>query len=180
VLPVAALVTLRAGELARDGVRDSFFPLPEEVIKIAGGSGWSCPLFRAGRAGGNVCSVYPRRPAQCRAFFCGDPSALAAMYEQDRLRRADLFPLLRIPGSESWPALVEAYEAECAWERLIPLIRRARRDPGAGRSVREAVCFDVEFRRLAVERAAVPREALPLLFGRLPAEVLRLRAVPCF
>jgi hypothetical protein len=44
--------------------------------------------------------------------------------------------------------------------------------------VREILRFSEEFRELVVERAAVPREALPLLFGRPPAEMLRLMAAP--
>jgi hypothetical protein len=160
VLPPAALVTLRAGELARDDVRGVLAPLPEEAIKLAGkGGGWSCLYLDAGS---KLCSIYAKRPAQCRALFCEDGSALAAMYEQGRLRRAEVLPLLH----PDWLPLAGAHEAECLWARLAPLALRAHCDAQAGRSLLEAVRFDQAFRELAVERAAVPAEALPLLFGR--------------
>ncbi|MCL2123633.1 MAG: YkgJ family cysteine cluster protein, partial [Desulfovibrionaceae bacterium] len=106
VLPPTALVTLRAGELARDDVRGALVPLPGEAIKLAGSGGaWSCLYLDA--ASGR-CSIYAERPAQCRALCCEDPSALAAMYEQGRLTRADVLPTLH----PDWPALAGAHEAE--------------------------------------------------------------------
>jgi len=160
VLPPAALVTLRAGELARDDVRGTLAPLPEEAIKLAGGGGsWSCLYLDA--ASGR-CAVYAKRPAQCRALCCEDASALAAMYDQGRLTRAEALPALH----SGWPALALAHEAECAWARLAPLALRAPCDDEAGQALLEAVRFDQAFRELAAERAAVPAGALPLLFGR--------------
>jgi len=160
VLPPAALVTLRAGELARDDVRGTLAPLPEEAIKLAGrGSGWSCLFLDAAS---NACSIYARRPAQCKALFCEDASALAVMYAQGRLTRADVLPLLH----PDWLPLAEAHEAECAWARLAPAALRAHCDVEAGRIVLEAVRFDHAFRELAAERAAAPVDAMPLIFGR--------------
>jgi len=164
-LPPAALVTLRAGELARDDVLGALTPLSQEVIKLAGsGSGWSCRYLDAASG---ACSIYDERPAQCRALFCEDSSALAAMYDQGRLTRADVLPLLH----PDWPALAGAHEAECAWERLAPLALRAHCDAEAERVLLETARFDLAFRELAMERAAVPAEALPLIFGR-PLHVL--------
>ncbi|MCL1986141.1 MAG: hypothetical protein FWG59_06820, partial [Betaproteobacteria bacterium] len=108
------------------------------------------------------CSVYAKRPAQCRALFCEDASALAAMYDQGRLTRTDVLPLLH----PDWLPLAGAHEAECAWTRLSPLALRAHCDTEAERILLETVRFDHAFRELAMERAAVPAEALPLLFGR--------------
>jgi hypothetical protein len=160
VLPPAALVTLRAGELARDDVRGVLAPLPGEAIKLAGSGGsWSCLYLDAAL---NACSIYDKRPAQCRALFCGDPSALAAMYEQRRLTRADVLPLLH----PDWLPLAGAHEAECALARLAPLALRASRDAGAERLLLEALRFDHAFRELAMERGKLPAGALPLLFGR--------------
>jgi hypothetical protein len=160
VLPPAALVTLRAGELARDDVRGDLSPLPEEAIKLACSGGlWSCLYLDAAS---NACSIYAKRPAQCRALHCEDISGLAAMYEQGRLARADVLPLLH----PDWLPLAGAHEAECAWARLAPLALRAHHDAGAGLALLEAVRFDHAFRELAMERAAVPAGALPLLFGR--------------
>ena len=160
VLPPAALVTLRAGELARDDVRGALAPLPGEAIKLAGSGGlWSCLYLDA--ASGR-CSIYAWRPAQCRALLCGDASVLAAMYERERLTRSEALPLLH----PDWLPLAEAHEAECAWARLAPLALRAGRDAGAVRELLEAVRFDHAYREVVMERAAVPADALSLLFGR--------------
>lgn len=167
VFPPAALLTLRAGEMAWDEVRGESAPLAEETIKIAdaAAAARACPFFDA-RA--RACAVYAARPAQCRAFFCAEPSALAAMYTKDRLRRSDLLPLLHA----GWRELAGAHESECSWARLAPAALRALRDAGAAAALLEAVRFDQAFRELAVERAAVPPEALPLLFGRPLAKML--------
>ena len=160
VLPPTALVTLRAGELVRDDLRGTLAPLPTEAVKLVGsGRGWSCLYLDAIS---NRCSMYAKRPAQCRAQCCEDDSALAGMYEQGRLTRADVLPLLH----PDWLPLAGAHEAECAWARLAPLALRAHCDVAAGRILLEAVRFDCAFRELAVERAAVPAEVLLLLFGR--------------
>ena len=160
VLPPAALVTLRAGELARDDPRGALTPLADEAIKLVGSNGrWSCLYLDV--ASGR-CSIYADRPAQCRALFCEDASALADMYEQGRLTRAEALPLLH----PDWLPLAAAHEAECAWARLAPLALRAPRDASAGQVLLEAVRFDHAYRELAMERAAVPAAALPLLFGR--------------
>ena len=159
-LPPVALVTLRAGELARDDVRAALAPLPEEAIKLAGSGGsWSCLYLDAAS---RLCAIHARRPAQCKALFCEDSSALAAMYERERLTRADVLPLLH----PDWLALAAAHEAECSWARLSPLALRAHRDSEAEKILLEAVHFDQVFRELAKERAAVPAEAMLLLCGR--------------
>jgi Fe-S-cluster containining protein len=160
VLSPAALVTLRTGEWARDGVRGVLAPLPQEAIKLTGNGGsWSCLYLDAAS---NICSIYAQRPAQCRALSCEDASALAAMYEQERLTRTEVLPLLH----PNWLPLAEAHEAECAWTRLAPLALRAHCDTEAKQLLLEALRFDRAFRQLATERAAVPADALPLLFGR--------------
>lgn len=163
VLAPAALVTLRAGELARDPVRDTLAPLSGEVIKIAGRAvekgGWACALFNAGD---NSCSVHADRPAQCRALFCDAPEALVAMYERDRLRRADVLALFHPDG----PALAEAHESVCSLPQLVPIARCAADDPTAAETLLETLRFDKAFRELAVERAGLTPEVLQLFFGR--------------
>jgi hypothetical protein len=84
------------------------------------------------------------------------------MYEQGRLTRADVLPLLH----PDWLPLAEAHELECAWARLSPMALSAHCDAEAERILLEAVHFDHAFRKLAAERVAVPVEALALLFGR--------------
>jgi hypothetical protein len=90
------------------------------------------------------------------------------MYERERLTRAEALP----PLHPDWLPLAAAHEAECAWARLAPLALRAHCDAAAEHSLLEALRFDHAFRELATERAAVPDEALPLIFGRPPHALL--------
>ncbi|MBU1610782.1 MAG: YkgJ family cysteine cluster protein, partial [Proteobacteria bacterium] len=84
------LITLRRGEMVRDQPTSSIVALDEEILKIRGKENSSiCLFFQANPAG---CSIYERRPAECRALSCSDPAPLKAMYKQDRLTRSDLLP----------------------------------------------------------------------------------------
>ena len=171
-VPFTALVTLRAGELARDDVRGQLKPLrplEEEGIKVAGtgeaGAPWHCVFHK----GDQTCAVYEHRPAQCRALFCQDTDALAAMYDTERARRSDV--LRHAPAG--WLDLAEAHEEQCPLRPLVPLAARIEHGMGlcgeeneAARSLLEAVRYDLAFRELSVERAAVPVAALPCVLGR--------------
>ena len=89
-LSLEHVLTLRVGEIAFDQPKDRLLPLGEEMLKLRGQSGtWTCQFYhRAAKA----CGLYENRPAECRALACRDIAPLAAMYETDRLTRADLLP----------------------------------------------------------------------------------------
>ena len=159
VLPCRALLSLRIGELVHNEIQGGLVPLPAECIKVAGqGASWICTFWQADTS---ACSIYAQRPAQCRALFCRDNTALLALHAQPRLSRAEVLPLF----SPNWSMLAEAHEERCAWHRLAPLALGPL-DSAASQALLEAVRFDLAFRELAQERAGVPAEALPLLFGR--------------
>lgn len=162
VLPLEALVTLRAGELARDDVAGTLLPLEEETVKIAGtgesDAPWHCRFHdRDGR-----CGIYVHRPAQCRALLCADTSALEQLYTRARATRAHVLAC----APEGWRELAEAHEEQCALEPLLSPARHAGRDAEAAAVLLEAVRYDLAFRELSVERAGVPSAALPCLLGR--------------
>ncbi|EFL49663.1 conserved hypothetical protein [Solidesulfovibrio fructosivorans JJ]] len=161
VLALADLMTLRRGEYVTDNVAGTIGPSPVELVKIRPvPGGRTCRFYLAGPPG--ACAIHERRPAQCRVLFCEAPRALAAMYRTELLTRRDIL------GAQSPLAeLCAHHEAETG---LLDLARRCRQALAGDRDAREAVIradrLDAALRDLVPERAGVPPEVLPFLFGR--------------
>lgn len=162
VLPWRTLVTLRAGELARDDVAGTLLPLEREVIKVGGSGEPSAPWHCRFHTPEGHCSIYADRPAQCRALLCSDTSALEALYRQDRATREDVLAY----APEGWWELAEAHEEQCGLRPLVAPARCAGHDPEAAELLLEVLRYDLAFRELSVERAKVPPVALSCLLGR--------------
>ena len=196
-VPLVRLVTLRRGELVHDPVAGRVLPLEEEAVKVQGtgepGQPWRCVFHReTGQDGHGGCGVYAQRPAQCRALFCKDTSALEALYAVRRLDRTALLlhvqkagaPLAALGGGagtaqdvtslpcggERWPeallSLAQAHEEQCALPPLAALAPSVPDDAAACATVLEAIRFDLAFRELAVERGGIPPSLLPFALGR--------------
>ena len=165
VLQLQDLCTFRAGELVRDTSNDSVVPLPEEIVKIAPPFGsrpddWTCRFL----TGNNRCFIHDRIPAECRALFCDDPSALLAMHGEDRLDRKTILEMLKAP---QWLLdSVDAHEERCGYAGLIELASHLEEQEEARRAFVEVVEYDRAFRDLVMEKGKVRREMLDFLFGR--------------
>lgn len=170
ILPFAALVTLRAGELTFDPVTSRLLPLEEEVLKLAGSGAEQAPWQCVFLEGESLCRIYADRPAQCRSLFCQDTSALEELYKQGRLTRADILGLPHVPAG--WRELALAHEEDCNLRMLVPFARQALTDSDAAEHLLEALRFDTAFRELCLEKAHVPAEVLPCLLGRPLTEFL--------
>lgn len=164
ILPLAALVTLRVGELTLDPVTGQLLPLEEEVVKVAGTGAellpWQCTFLE----GESHCRIYAERPAQCRSLLCKDTAALEELYKQGRLTRADILGLPHVPAG--WLDLARAHEEDCNLLNLVPLAQQALTDNAAADQLLEALRFDTAFRELCMSKAQVPAEALSCLLGR--------------
>lgn len=166
VLAPAHLVTLRRGEYVADNVAGGVGPAKDELVKIRPRPGGRACLFFSDPPS---CAIHGDRPAECRALFCDAPEELVAMYQADRLVRADIVP----PGS-GLADLIAHHEAETDLPRLEALCRLALAGDAAARE--EAlglVRFDAAFRELLRFRAGVAPEALLFYLGRPPREALR-------
>jgi len=165
-LGLAHVVTLRAGEPAFDQVRGEVRPLAAELVKLRGaGSAWTCALYD--RAAG-ACTLYAARPAECRALDCRDVSALAAMYETNRLARKDFFT----PGHGLLAVMAE-HDALVPAGR-IPALARALRAGGqdaldAGEALTRMALADQAFRKALAERAGVAPDLHDFILGRTAA-----------
>lgn len=165
VISLSDIVTLRAGERAFDQPAQTVMPLEEEILKIKGRDGsWTCTFFSTE---GNTCGMYANRPAECEVLFCEDIGPLQAMYDKDRLTRADLLP-------EGHPLfeLIEEHDRKCEPVRMEKLAMAAREgDRASGEQLKEMVVFDQEMRRLVPERTGMSPDLNDFLFGR-PLRVL--------
>lgn len=165
VLQLQDLCTFRAGELVRDTSNDSVVPLPEEIVKIAPAHGarpddWTCRFL----TGNNRCFIHDRAPAECRALFCDDPSALLSMHGEDRLDRKTILEQLEAPAwlLES----VKAHEERCGYLELTELVSRLEEQEEARRALVEVVEYDRAFRDIIAEKGKVSRDMMDFLFGR--------------
>ncbi|WP_247648295.1 YkgJ family cysteine cluster protein [Pseudodesulfovibrio sp. zrk46] len=166
-IELANIVTLRPGERAYDQIAMSVRPLEAEILKIKGRDGrWTCHFYSPE---GCSCGIYESRPVECEKLFCGDIGPLRDIYNQDRLTRHDLLP-------EGHPLLelVEEHDAKCPPIGMEEIAKKAREgDAEAGRELKEMVTYDMEIRRLVVEKAGISQEMTEFLFGR-PLKTLLL------
>ena len=168
-IPAHCLFTMRRGELARDNVKDLLLPLEQELIKIKGQDGrWTCRFYdREGRG----CTIYDRRPLECRALNCRDTHRIEAVYATERLTRKDL--LLGVAGL--WE-LVEDHEERCGYDRLGRLVAQGLDNSSeqlvAKDDILQTLRYDAELRRLAVDKGGMAAGILAFVFGRPLSETI--------
>lgn len=174
VLPLANLVTVRSGEPVFDQGQNRFVPLREEIVKIRGKKTWSCTYLAEDL---RSCTIYAKRPAECRAMKCWDTREIEAMYEQGRLTRMDL-----MDGDAALVDFVMRHERRCSWVRMGRLVKMLRTEDRekAEHSILETLEFDGRAREALVAEHGRPEEEEWFHLGRplamlLGAFGLRLR-----
>ena len=165
ILQVQDVVTIRAGELVRDDMKNRLVPLPSELVKIAPGRNarpddWTCRFL----TGSKRCFLHGKHPAECRAFYCKDPEALMQLSNEPRLEREKICEIIKAPAY--WPELIKTHEEAVNYEELGPWALKIGEDEEARRKFIEKVEFDRSFRELVIEKKAAAEEDLPFLFGR--------------
>ncbi len=159
-LSSAHVTTLRAGEPAHDQLRGRVIPLAVELLKLKNAPGSTACAFHNARE--NACLRYKRRPAECRALFCGDTTRLAEMYETGRLTRRHLLP-------EGHPVLnvLDEHDALVSPRRIAELAGPAREgDAGARAELTRMAHLDRVFRERMTERAGIGPEHHEFFLGR--------------
>lgn len=170
-LDLSLVVTLRPGELVHDQPKGRLLPLEAEVLKLRGGpdpgtglgtGGWACVMLDEAT---NTCTLYERRPAECRALSCQDTAALAAMYDRDRLARADL-----LPAGHGLLAVLAEHDALVPPARIAPLADALRRGGqealDAEDELTRMALSDRAFRKGLSELAGIGREYHDFFLGR--------------
>lgn len=176
-IPLKALFTIRRGEPAYNNVRRVVAPATTDIIKIKSAADYDRQVCRYFSTEPASCAIYAERPIECRVLDCRNPETLAALYEQERLTRADL--LQEVTGLAE---LVADHQQRCDTLQLAQLaktIRLNRDTTAAVEDVLTMLRYDQSLRQVTLERTGLDPQILDFLFGRpltilLSAYYLRL------
>jgi Fe-S-cluster containining protein len=155
------LYTIRKGEKVRDNVLNGLITAESELIKIKGKDDtWTCRFYDLGN---NACTIYGQRPLECRVLKCWDTKDIKELYNKDRLKREDL--LKEVEGLWS---LIEDHEQRCSYEKMTLAMQdlEGSFQETAVASVMEMVRYDMEIRKLVVEKGNMEDGMTDFLFGR--------------
>jgi len=161
----ADLVTLRAGELARDNVAGSFAPLGREIVKLAHRAPGHACIFHD--AASSLCAIHAHRPAECRLLSCRAPQALRSYYEQGRLTRADI-----INQESALAELVRFHDASFPAAGAMRLARQAA--AGSAQALETLAALsraELRFRAAFLDKTKAGPGELDFLFGRSLARI---------
>lgn len=170
VLNRVDLVTLRRGEMAFDPILDEVIPLPGEVIKIK--SKALSPGCRFLEPNGQGCMIYDIRPLECRSLYCWNTEGLEAIYDKDRLTRADLFPKQSGLGD-----IIAEHEAKCPITDVVRLAGEAVKTKGkphmeAIQALVALAEYDRSLRAVLVQKAGASLDELDVILGRAVLDIL--------
>jgi Fe-S-cluster containining protein len=167
VLRRGDLITFRKGEKVYDNVQDRIASLDQEMVRIR-----SLPQSRACifyDHGQRACRIYARRPLECRAFACWEPEGLIHIYDQGRVRRADL-----ISEHSALAQVIAEHERLCPWSRIMELVALVAQDPDCFQAgeLADMVHVDQGMRQGLRDRAGATERELEFILGRSLASVL--------
>jgi len=146
-----------------DQPRGQVLPLERELLKLRNAPGSRACVFYERKT--RACGLYLRRPEECRSLSCRDTSALAAMYDKNRLRRSDL-----LPGGHPILAVLAEHEALVPVARIAPLAQHFRaggqKSKDAEAELLRMALADQAFRKGLTDRAGIRTEYHDFFFGR--------------
>jgi Fe-S-cluster containining protein len=162
-IPLRDLITICPGEPVHDNVKGRIRQTENDRIKIQPRKGsTTCRYYDSAQ---RACTIYPRRPIQCRVLKCWEPAPLEALYDQDHLTRKDL--LGEIPGL--WD-LVKTHGRRCdAHDNARRAARYLARSKGwqkAEAELLESLRYDQSLRDLVHAQGRPDPALLPFLLGR--------------
>jgi Fe-S-cluster containining protein len=162
-LDFSHVVALRAGELVYDQVRGRVLPLEREMLKLKPAPATAACAFY--RLKDRSCGLYEARPEECRALFCADTAPLAALYDKNRLRRADL-----LPAGHGVLSLMAEHDALVPPARVSELARALRAgESEAAPELRRMALADRAFRDALSGRAGIGPQYHDFFLGRAAA-----------
>jgi Fe-S-cluster containining protein len=160
-IPLKSLMTVRRGEFAYDPVAEALAPLDEEIIKIKSEDPLRACIYFDNRKA--ACRIHADRPSECRLLKCWDTADFEAVYQKDRLTRADL-----IADVEGLWAMVAEHEHRCGYADIRRRLAGTERpqDESGLRRLAETIAYDIELRRLVTDSGRLDAQILDFLFGR--------------
>jgi Fe-S-cluster containining protein len=157
-IQASSLVTIRRGEVVRDTLKGDIALVEEEMIKFREHRGGGCVFYEkeAGR-----CSVYDRRPEECKALQCWDTAPFMEVYQETKLIRKDVVSEGVLLG------LMEKHDERCSYATLHRHVRAIQeRGEEAIESIIDLMRFDYEFRSFVAGKLEIPEDEMDLYFGR--------------
>ena len=155
------LYTIRKGEYAHDNVKGCLMPVDSDIIKIKGKeNSWSCVFFKEQN---KECAIYNDRPLECRALKCWDTGELEKLYAEHRLTREDL-----VSEVEGLWDLIKDHQERCDYGKIKKLISDldGPRKAQARKKLQQMIQYDIELRKLVLEKGELDPSMLDFLFGR--------------
>ncbi len=154
------LITVRQGEPAFSPLANRVIPAEQEFLKLAGKDGsWACLLYDQEKA---ICSIYDRRPLECRVLECWNPRELAAVIGKETLCRSDVMN----PG-DPIRGLLETHEEECSFATIMDLLDGLQSDEEeVMRKLSQIVTRDLAIRQRARQEFQMADAYELFLFGR--------------
>ena len=159
-IPLKYLFTIRKDEPVYDNVQGCIISAPSDIIRIKSReSSNTCVFFNPET---NSCTIYEKRPLECRILECWNTGEIERRYDKGRLSRSELFS-----DTPHIKDLVAYHENRCAYRIIKELIRRVNQDNDKKvfESIREILAFDNHFRLLAIEKSICKEEIIDFLFG---------------
>lgn len=161
ILKISCVYTIRKGEMVYDNIRESFFILQEEIIKIKGKDNkWTCMFYNDDQ---KACTIYQHRPIECRLLKCWDTRELEGIFLKKLLQRKHLIspddPILEI---------LAAHERRCSYVLLEQSVKilGSQDSENAVKKVLDLLQYDYYFRPFIVEKLKMGQEEIDFLFGR--------------
>lgn len=166
-LDLSDLCTIRQGEMVWDQPEGKFLSLAAEMVKIKPGpEGTACKFFDKTD---KSCSIYRRRPLECRLLLCKDDSHLRNAYREERITRSDL-----LPKGHPVTELICEHEELCRAGKIAAI---AEELAATGRSkdigyLAKAYDFDKNIRAATTEKTGLDIEDMDFFFGRPVSRLL--------
>ena len=159
-LRMEQLYTIRQGEMVRDNVHGGIVPADQEMIKVRESKvrkGY-CIFYDEEK---KACAIYEKRPAQCAALKCWDPSEFMEVYGSPKLHRQDVIE------SGVFLGLMEEQEKRCSYALLQEHVSRIPEDgEKAVESLLDLLKFDFHLRPFLVQKLGLRQEETDFFFGR--------------
>lgn len=161
------LYTTRKGEMSYDNVKGHLIPSTSDIIKIKSRKGSLTCLFFNERE--NACTIYDKRPLECRVLKCWDTREIESIYAKNRLTRKDL--VSKIAGL--WD-LIDDHQARCSYEKIHRLLKilDGEKKNDALKDILAMIRYDTQVRELSVQKGGLDPEVVDFLFGRAIKETI--------
>ncbi|UCD89078.1 MAG: YkgJ family cysteine cluster protein [Desulfobacterales bacterium] len=155
------LFTIREGEMSYDNVTGQLIPASSDIIKIKGRKGsLTCVFFNEPES---ACTIYDKRPLECRILECWDTREIERVYAKTRLTRKHLVSTI----AGLWD-LIDDHQARCSYEKINRLLKMLGGDnkDDALKEILEMIQYDTQIREMTVQKGGLDPDIVDFLFGR--------------